>query len=112
MTRTMLENIVTFMLEGHTYKEAAEEWGCTPHCIQRNINERYKFIDARRFTLLKHKPYMVFQRVIYTGCSLQEALKVWHVSQKRFSEFMNSLYTNNPRGYIYMRAKLEARKNK
>ena len=110
MTRMMLENIAAYMLEGHTYKETAEEWGCSTHCIQRNINEKFKFIDSKRYSLLKNKPYMVFQRVMYTNCKVEEALKTLHVSKKRFNEFLHSIYDISPRSYIHMRARLEARK--
>ena len=112
MKKTVLESVAAYLMQGYTYKEAAEQWDVTPHCIQRNINEHYKYMDTKKFELLKNRPYMVFQRVIYTDCSLEEALKVWRVSQKRFDAFMRSIYAKNRKGYLKMRSQLEVAKRK
>ncbi|MBQ3415927.1 MAG: hypothetical protein IJH39_11480 [Clostridia bacterium] len=112
MTKNEITSVANFMLEGRTYAEAAKEWGVSSGCIQRNINENFRYMDSKKYQLLKNRPYMAFQRVVYTSCSLEEALKVWQVSKKRFDEFMCSIFSQDKKSYLKMRGTLEAAKCK
>ena len=112
MTKNEITSVANYLLEGKTYKEAAKEWGVSSGCIQRNINEKFRYMDLKKFQLLKNRPYMAFQRVVYTSCSLEDALKVWQVSKKRFDEFMCSIFLQDRKSYLKMRGALEASKCK
>lgn len=101
-----LTDIAYYLLEGNTYAEAAEEFGLSEGHIKRCINEDLPRQNSKIFIVLKNRPYMVFQRCVFRGCSIEEARKTFQVSEQRFNKFMQSILKDSPGRYVYMKSKI------
>lgn len=103
--RTQLRTLMESLLQGNTYKEVAEEFGYGEDWVKRKmrwIRQDY----PEKYCKIKNKPYMVFQRIIYKGCTLDEALKAFHLSEERFWNFMKEVLQKDPKLYIKVRSSI------
>ena len=101
-----LTDIAYYLLEGNTYAEAAEEFGLSVWHLKKCINEDLPRQNYKIFVVLKNRPYMVFQRCVFKGCSIEEARKTFHVSEQRFDKFMQGILKDSPGRYVYMRSRI------
>lgn len=107
---TQLKSLADALLQGKTYQEAAAEFGYQADWARKKLKWiKQDYPDL--YILIKTKPYRAFQRVMYTGCSLEEALKIFKVSDKCFWRFMNErVLKNHPHIYIKVRSKIHNQK--
>lgn len=105
-TMELVERLGYYMLEGNTYAECAEEFRLKQAFVKRLINDNLGIVNPKLLRMIRNKPYMVFQRVIYRECSLKEARKVFQVSQKDFDEFLIGIYKKDFKKYIIMKTKI------
>lgn len=93
------------LLEGKTYAEAGEEFGYSERWVRKKMKDIQNFLPIK-YDLIQNKPYMAFQRMVYTGCSLKEARDVWRVSEERFNKFMSDVFKTDFSKYISMKTKI------
>ena len=105
-----LKSLADALLQGKTNEEAAAEFGYKADWTRKKlvwIKQDYPELYA----LIKTKPYRALQRVIYTGCTLEEALKTFNISEKTFWTFMNErILKSNPYAYIRIRSHVHNQK--
>ncbi len=98
--------IAYYMLEGNTAQEAAEEFGISDGYVNHLITNQIRVSTPRIYEKIKNKPYMVFQRIIYRKCSVEEACSKHRISRKKFDLFLEEILRLDFKTYVAMRTKI------
>lgn len=105
-SREQIIRIAYFLLEGNTVEEAAEEFNFSEKYVSSIVNGQMRHDYPEIYTKLKNKPYMVFQRIVYRKVNLEEARKIFNVSEKNFNKFLSDILKKDFKTYIIVRTKI------